>query len=154
MTYEEAVTLTDGLRERGNASFSPSEKGTIKRLYSAVLGKTFRVTSCQRCYHDAVIEIALYLRKNKKMEEKKNYELRAGYIIHTPEFHDGKIFTNDNLTDEVAAEYLKKYPQKARFFARIPEETAETAANEPKNTDVASSSPKERKPRKLKNSKK
>lgn len=154
MTYEEAVRLSDGLRERGNASFSPSEKETIKRLYSAVLGKTFRITSCQRCYHDAVIEIVLYLRKHKKMEEKKNYELRAGFIIHGVEFHDGKIFTNENLTDEIAAEYLERYPDKARFFARIPEKTAEKPVSEPKATEVVSNPPKERKPRKLNKSKK
>ena len=41
------------------------------------------------------------------MEEKKNYELRAGYIIHTPEVHDGKIFTNDKNLIEIGSEYLK-----------------------------------------------
>lgn len=42
--------------------------------------------------------------------------MRAGFIIHCPTFHGGKIFTNDNLTDEIAQEYIEKYPEQARYF--------------------------------------
>ena len=150
MTYDEAQRLTDGLRERFNTSFSPSDKTLIKRLYNEVLGKTFRQTSCQRCYHDAVIEIALHLRKNKTMTTKKNYTLRSGFIISCPDFHNGQHYTNDNLTDEIAAEYLAKYPHMAKYFATIPEKPVFKPADALKADKAANTPRKQRKPRKTK----
>ena len=54
------------------------------------------------------------------MAKKCSYRLRAGFIINCPTFRSGKIFTNDNLTDEVAAEYLKQFPAMAEMFQAIP----------------------------------
>lgn len=148
MTYDEAQRLTDGLRERFNASFSPSDKALIKRLYNEVLGKTFRQTNCQRCYHDAVIEIALHLRKTKTMTTKKNYTLRSGFIISCPDFHNGQHYTNDNLTDEIAAEYLSKYPNMAKYFATIPEKAVSKPIEATKPVNPNNTPRKARKPRK------
>lgn len=148
MTYDEAQRLTDGLRERFNTAFSPSDKTLIKRLYNEVLGKTFRQTSCQRCYHDAVIEIALHLRKTKTMTTKKNYTLRSGFIISCPDFHNGQHYTNDNLTDEIAAEYLAKYPNMAKYFATIPEKAVSVASTATKPVNPNNTLRKARKPRK------
>lgn len=152
MTYDEAKAMTEQLRERGKASFSASEKVTIERLYAEVLGKKFRVTSCQRCYHDAVLEIALYLRKHNTMPtiEKKQYTLRAGFIIRAAEFHDGKVFSNANLTDEIAEEYLAKYPHMAKYFATIPEKPVLKPSDALKADGVANYPRKQRKPRKTK----
>ena len=47
--------------------------------------------------------------------------MRAGFIISCPDFHNGKIFTNDNLTDAVAKEYLQKYPKQETMFQKMPE---------------------------------
>lgn len=55
------------------------------------------------------------------MKKKCDYRLRAGFIIACPEFRNGKIFTNDNLTNEVAKEYLAKYPLQEKYFSVIPE---------------------------------
>lgn len=148
MTYDEAQRLTDGLRERYNTAFSPSDKTLIKRLYNEVLGKTFRQTSCQRCYHDAVIEIALHLRKTKTMTTKKNYTLRSGFIISCPDFHNGQHYTNDNLTDEIAAEYLAKYPHMAKYFATIPEKAVFKPVEATKPVNPNNTPRKARKPRK------
>lgn len=154
MTFDEAQRLTDGLRERFNTAFSPSDKDLIKRLYSVVLGKTFRQTSCQRCYHDAVIEIALFLRKNKTMAKEKKYTLRAGFIVACPDFHNGAHYTNDNLTDEIAAEYLAKYPNMAKYFATIPEKAVSKPIEVTKPVNPNNTPRKARKPRKTNNSEK
>ena len=156
MTYDEAVQITNRLRERGNASFSPSEKSDIERLYPLVLGKKFRVTSCQRCYHDAVIEIALYLRSHDTMPEikEKLYELRHGFIIHCPEFHGGKVFSNANITDEIAAEYWERYPNMRKFFDKVPEKPVLSASNGAKDDGVGNVPQAEKKPRKTKKAKK
>lgn len=55
------------------------------------------------------------------MAKKCNYRLRAGFIISCPDFRNGKIFTNDNLTDSVAKEYLAKYPKMEKMFQTLPE---------------------------------
>lgn len=122
MTYQEAVDKSNELKAHLTGAFSVSQKKEIHELYSAVLRKTLKVTSCQRCYHDALIEVILYLRKEGKMKEETNYALRAGFIIHCPTFRGGKIFTNDNLTDDVAREYLAAFPGQRSMFSRIPEE--------------------------------
>lgn len=134
MTYQEAITATERLRERFNEKFSQSDKDLIVELYYEVLNKAFRPTSCQQCYHDALIEIYLYLKREKKMAKKCNYRMKAGFIISCPDFHNGRIYTNDNLTDAVAREYLQKYPKRENCFSKMPdpemeyEEAAATSA--------------------------
>lgn len=131
MTYQEALTATERLRERFDEKFSQSDKDLIIELYHEVLNKTFRPTSCQQCYHDALIEIYLYLKREKKMAKKCNYRMKAGFIISCPDFHNGRIYTNDNLTDAIAKEYLQKYPKRENCFAKMPDtemEYEETAA--------------------------
>lgn len=139
MTYEEAIVETQRLREHFDEKFSQSQKDTIAHLYYEVLGKTFRPTSCQQCYHDALIEIYLYLKREKKMAKKCNYRMKAGFIISCPDFHNGRIYTNDNLTDAVAKEYLQKYPKRESCFSKMPdpdmefEETAPASASTTKS---------------------
>lgn len=134
MTYQEAITATERLGERFDEKFSQSDKDLIVELYYEVLNKTFRPTSCQQCYHDALIEIYLYLKREKKMAKKCNYRMKAGFIISCPDFHNGRIYTNDNLTDAVAREYLQKYPKRGNCFSKMPdpemeyEEAAATSA--------------------------
>ena len=133
MTYEEAVALCEGLRTRFDEPFSPSDKATIERLYAEAVGRDFRPTSCQMCYHDALIEIYHTLKKNRKMADKCNYRLRAGYLINSPTFRGGAIYSNDNLTDEVAEEFLTAFPERVDMFQQLPktEEKAEEGENTP-----------------------
>lgn len=121
MTYEQCVAKSEQLRAKFDKPFSASEKALIVRMYGDVLGKTFRPTTCQQCYHDALIEIYLYLRKNKTMKKKCSYKLRAGFIISCPTFHSGQIYTNDNLTDKIAEEYMELFPSKVAMFDRTQE---------------------------------
>ena len=125
MTYTEATEEAERLRQAYDRSYTDSEKRMVARLYMEVLGKEFQPTTCQQCYHDAVIEIYLHLKNNKTMAKKCNYRLRAGFVISCPDFKNGKIFTNDNLTDAVAKEYLKKYPKQERMFQLMPESEEE-----------------------------
>lgn len=123
MERKEAVKDVRELREREDffAPFNAADKMRIEKLYKAVLGKDFIPTSCQNCYHDAVIEIYVHLKKNGVMAEKCNYRLKAGAIINSPSFKQGKIFTNENLTDTVAAAFLKQFPKQAFLFQKMPD---------------------------------
>lgn len=116
MTIDEAKQIIDELRGRFENPFNSSDKEQIEKLYIEVTGRTFVATTCQQCYHDAVIEVIHYLNKNGRMAEKLNYKLRAGAIINCPTFRNGEVFTNDNLTDEIAQEYLKEFPEQEVLF--------------------------------------
>jgi hypothetical protein len=116
MDVDEAKELVTGLRQRFDAPYSETDKSLITQLYKHVLGKTFKPTSCQSCYHDAVIEIYLHLKNYNTMATIHKYSMRAGFIINCPTFHNGTIYTNDNLTDDIAEEYIKQFPKNADLF--------------------------------------
>ena len=122
MTYEEATAKVGELKARFDRPFDATDKAVIETLYFEVTRKRFVPTTCQQCYHDALIEIYLKLKKEKAMPKQCNYVMKAGFIISCPDFYNGKIFTNENLTDKVAHEYLTKYPQMEKYFQKIPSE--------------------------------
>lgn len=122
MTYEEALAIVEELRGRLKAPFSIEDKQLIARIYPEITGRTFRKTACRRCYQDAVIEMAVKLRKEQKMKEKCAYHMRAGFIIRCGDFDNGEIYTNANLTDDVAKRYLERFPNKRNMFDVIPED--------------------------------
>lgn len=138
MELSEAKQILKELRGRFDSPYSSSDKSTIEDLYFEVLGKTFRPTSCQQCYHDAVIEMYCYIKKNNSMAEKSNYRLKAGVIINCPNFQGGKIYTNDNLTDKVASDFLKMFPEQVSIFQKVPAEKPKT----PKNGNKKAEKPK------------
>ena len=128
MTYEEALVLLEELRGHGRAPFSVQQKQVIQDIYPVITGRKFRKTSCPRCWHDAVIEMTVKSRKkDNKMAVQCNYHMRAGFIIRHKDINNGTIYTNANLTDEVAEKYLSMFPGKASMFDRIPEKTEEPA---------------------------
>lgn len=120
MELAEVKKTIEDLKGRFDTPFSSSDKSTIENLYYEVIGKTFVPTSCQQCYHDGLIEIYHYIKNNGKMAEKINYRLKAGAIINCPAFMSGKVFSNDNLTDDVAEKFLKQFPDNVELFQKIP----------------------------------
>lgn len=120
MELAEVNKIIEDLKGHFDAPFSSSDKSTIENIYYEVIGRTFVATSCQQCYHDGLIEIYHYIKKYGKMAEKLNYRLKAGVIINCPAFMDGKVFSNDNLTDEVAEKYLKQFPDNVELFQKVP----------------------------------
>lgn len=88
------------------------------------------------------------------MAKEKKYTLRAGFIVACPDFHNGAHYTNDNLTDEIAAEYLAKYPNMAKYFATIPEKAVSKPVEATKPVNPNNTPRKARKSRKINNSEK
>lgn len=122
MIVDEVVNRMHELGSK--ASLSSSEKSEIESWYHEALGKTFHKTSCNDCYHDAAIEIYLYLKRNGKMKEKSNYCLKNGVLLQ-PEFGQSTFYTNANLTDEVAEKYLAKHPENINLFSVYPNDWEE-----------------------------
>lgn len=128
MTVDEVKILLSDLNRGYNTPYSSAEQATIERLYYEVLGKHLNGCRCPDKWHDAVLEINSYIKKHGKMKEKSNYKLRAGVILQIA--GSSEIYTNDNLTDEVAAAFLKEHPNAAGRFEVIP--TAKKDAEAPK----------------------
>ena len=81
------------------------------------------------------------------------YKLKRGVVIQTADL-DG-TYTRANITDEVAREYLAKFPNKRNLFEEIPEEVAteeeipeEVATEEEIPEEVATEEKPKRKKRK------
>lgn len=117
---DDAISRIAELRGRVTSGLSSMEKDEVARLYDEVLGKTFKPTTCRDCYRDACIEMELFLRKNGAMKEKSRYILLNGVIIR--EFGTGKVYSNANLTDKVAEDYLRQYPNQINMFAAYPDD--------------------------------
>lgn len=102
--------------------YSDAERVEIEKMYTAVLGCQIRTCNCSEKWRDAVIEMYIYLKKNGKMHTKSQYILKAGVVIQPDGTSD--VYTNANLTDAVAAEFLKKYPAAKGLFEKIPDNTS------------------------------
>lgn len=121
MTHDEALALAQELKGRSTSSpFNSQDKKSIEELHREVIGYDMKPTTCQNCYHDALILIILRLKKTTAMAQDRQYQLRNGFIIHSPIFHQGAIFTNANLTDDIAREYLERFPANSTMFSKIP----------------------------------
>ena len=94
----------------------------IDRLYFAVCGKHLRKCRCKNVEKDALLEIyakLMYQRKsNKKMAQAK---LVNGVVLKW----QGNHYTNANLTDEVAREFLSAFPMRKDWFAALPSASTE-----------------------------
>lgn len=110
------------LRELGGKQLlTPLDKARIEELYSQVLKKKFKKTSCSDCYKDSAIEMFLFLKKYGEMKKECLYQLKNGALIQMG-FGSSEMYTNENLTDEVAEQYLAKFPNKKNLFAKLPED--------------------------------
>jgi hypothetical protein len=122
MTLNEVTDRLDALRRKN--VLEHSDKKEIEELYPIVLDKSFVKTSCNDCYRDAVIEMILFIKRNGKMKEKTLYALKNGALIQM-EFGSGEMYTNSNLTDEVAERFLAAHPNGKVLFSKLPEDWAE-----------------------------
>lgn len=117
---------------------STSEKKQIQDAYLELFHTEMR-GNCDNCYHDALIEIYI------KIKPMGNFILKSGVVIVYP---DGKMYTNVNLTDTVAAWYLKQDSRNRNHFIKVKEAVKEDSDNtdsvstEPASTEPTSTEPK------------
>ena len=126
MTEQEAqaeLMILRGLASSGNDLAFVKER--IDRLYWAVCRKHLRTCKCKNKYMDALLEIYAKLKNPETMAEKLNTQARLvnGVVL----FVNGTHYTNRNLTDEIARQFLAKVPQRKDWFASLPSATTEKA---------------------------
>ena len=100
-------------------------KEEIEELYKRVTNKTLRFCNCPDKYKDALIEIEIYY---KRMERNVTATLRGGIVLQ----YKGETYTNANITDEVAREFLSDFPGRTDWFIKLP---AEPKAEEPETVE-------------------
>lgn len=127
MTNEEALRLYNEVSGVvGYAPIPETIKGYIRRLYKHFVGEPLKRCNCPDMYNDALLLITLKIKKMATNEQK--YKLKRGVVIQLSGTND--VYTRDNLTDEVAREYLAKFPKKTKLFDAIPEEPTEETTEE------------------------
>lgn len=132
MNCAEAMQCAGALIEHLNTgALSISDKLQIEELHEEVLKRPIRECNCQNRHSDALIEVYNYLKRYRKMKETCNYKLKAGVVLQ--KFGTSDVYTNNNLTDEVASEFLSKFPGMADQFEVIPD--VSPADLEPLNND-------------------
>jgi hypothetical protein len=120
MKVKDTIKKLEELRGKGS-SLTQSDKAEIEKLHIEVLDRKMAHTSCSNCYSDAVTMLLLYIRKHGGFKEKTAYRLKNGVLLQM-EFGSSKFYTNDNLTDKVAEEYLAKFPENSKLFSVLPED--------------------------------
>lgn len=151
MTTDEAqaeLMVLRGLADSGNDLALVRER--IDRLYWEVCRKHLRHCRCKNVERDALVEIYAKLRFNTKTNiTMATAKLVNGVVIRV----GGTHYTNANLTDEVARQFLEVFPQRKDWFAVLPsattakEVTAEVAEM-PSNDEKAEKRPTTSKKRK------
>lgn len=87
----------------------------IDRLYWAVCRKHLRKCRCKNVEKDALLEIYAKLKYHHKTN-KTMAKLVNGVVLKW----QGNHYTNANLTDEVAREFLDAFPVRKDWFAVLP----------------------------------
>jgi hypothetical protein len=125
MTDQEAqaeLMILRGLASSGNDLALVKER--IDRLYWTVCHKHLRTCNCKDKYKDALMEIYAKLKFHKKTNTTMaQARLVNGVVLQWK----GNHYTNSNLTDEVAREFLALFPQRKDWFAELPSATTEKA---------------------------
>ena len=122
MSYTEAMKQMKRLRSLlvaggDDSVFSNEDKALIEELYLSECGKKVRQCNCRDRYTDALFEIHSKLKTKKIMANEQKYQLRAGVII----WIGTEAYSRHNITDEIAAAYLKTHPEDRRKFERVPD---------------------------------
>ena len=129
MTEHEAqaeLMILRGLAEGGGDLALVKER--IDRLYWAVCRKHLRKCNCKDKYKDALLEIyskLMYHQKTNTTMAQAQAKLVNGVVL---QWH-GNHYTNSNLTDEVAREFLASFPQRKDWFEILPSATTAKAVS-------------------------
>lgn len=121
MDYQEAMNQLTRLRSLLTAGgddsvFSPEDIAVIEAIHIAETGEKVRECGCRDRYADAVMVLYRKLKTRKTMASDQKYMLRPGVIIWV----GTDAYSRHNLTDDIAAAYLKKFPEARGKFERVP----------------------------------
>ena len=130
----EFFTDNNIVKRAHKSDFSNDEKVIIAEIHKQIFNKNL-LSSCPKKYKEAyfAIQNSILNKNNKNMKNKEQkYQLKRGVSIN----YKGIIYTSINITDSVAENYLKEYPEKKIKFSEIPETHKESKKNDVLSNDI------------------
>ena len=124
LSYIEVMERLSEMRDRFDAGFSSSDRLFINDMSVVVLSKCVRNSSCSDCYRDAYLEIYHKLKILGTMPKEKKFVLRAGVLLH----FNGKMYVNENLTDDIAVASIADNEGRKDLFQKFPDNLDELVA--------------------------
>lgn len=106
------------MKGRLDSGFSSSDRIFIREVHEYLFGYSVRNTRCSECYRDAYILIMYKLKKDGTMPKEKKFILSNGVLLHA---FNGEVFTNANLTDEIAMDAINENAGRISLFAKVPD---------------------------------
>lgn len=116
-SYDETMEVLEDMKSRYKDGFSSSDRQVLDSLHQLLFGHGVANKRCSDCFRDAYIVIYNKLKQDKVMPVQPNYVLKAGAIIHPA--GTSKFYTNP-LSDEVAEEFISKFPNELNKFSQLP----------------------------------
>lgn len=126
MDYIETMSTLDSMRSRYEDGFSTIDRSLLDKLHFLLFGREITNRGCGDCYRDAYILIYNHLKKIKAMPKPSLYKLKLGVVIQF--FGESNVYSNSNLTDEIAERFLAKNSANKRFFSDLPSNWEERVA--------------------------
>ena len=120
---KEVETLIAAATTGGGLSYS--QKSRVEELTRLILNAEVRQCNCTDRFLDALFMCRKQLKTYGIMKPCK-YRLKNNVVL---QFQNG-VYTNANLTDEVAEAYLAKYPNTTYFAEKKPIEVSEKQVTE------------------------
>lgn len=105
-----------------------SYRADVERLYNIVTGQTLRKCNCKDILEDALIEINYKLKKRTEMAKAR---LLNGVVL----WFNRKPYTNANLTDKVARDFLAQFPMRTDWFDILPPAEEEKKEDAPQTEE-------------------
>lgn len=118
-----ALVSARALYARAETEGSKSVEAETEALYYRVFGEALKPCNCKDRIGDALIVIITHLKKTNKTMDEKKYILKRGVVIHWK----GDTYTRMNITDKVAKEWVKQFPD-ANVWEKQPQPTAPAEA--------------------------
>ena len=108
-------------RLRSN-THTPGDAERLDWAYQAVFKQKIN-RHCVNCLYDAFILLRIRFKNDApqlKAQLECRYRLKAGVVLHVDNGAGSKIYTNANLTDDIAVQWLLEHPDTGHYFSRRP----------------------------------
>lgn len=118
---------------RGESEGFSAVAAEVEALYCIVFGDPLPPCCCKDRIADGLIVIINHLKRNNITMAERKFILKRGVVIH----HKGETYTRLNITDKIAAEWSRLYPDSNVWEARPAPRTAQTKKVSTKTTKAA-----------------
>lgn len=109
-------------RLRSN-THTPGDAEWLDSAYQAVFKQNIN-RHCVNYLYDAFILLRIRFKNDApqlKAQLECRYRLKAGVVLHVDNGAGSKIYTNANLTDDIAVQWLRAHPDTRHYFSLLPE---------------------------------